>query len=292
MADWTITICDICTNEFLKINKTQFAPYEQKVEVGRKKIFSFDYPFYGGEKEKENFEKEFIRNFWDQEIGYETFALFQMKLENYLLVNYDRLNAIYEAMLKASESPLGNVNITEEHENFFGENSKKETKNKGETQSGRASKGTQSSVTEDSGTSSITYGQRDQTDNQNINSDNPQVNFAGNDYASDMSRSENIVQKSGTDRTQLKNESENGTSYEGSDSIIGNSEENNSENYEHYSSDGGKKTRKGWEGVNPIENLEKMIAVYQAMNQIIFNECESLFMQILFNPESMGGFLW
>lgn len=72
---------------------------QEKIEIGRKQLFDFDYPFFDETKRKE-FETKFIIHFYMREIGAETVGLFKLRLEDYLLLNMPYWNKMFESELK------------------------------------------------------------------------------------------------------------------------------------------------------------------------------------------------
>lgn len=71
----------------------------EKIEIGRKQLFDFDYPFFDETKRKE-FETKLIIHFYTREIGAETVGLFKLRLEDYLLLNMPYWNKMFESELK------------------------------------------------------------------------------------------------------------------------------------------------------------------------------------------------
>lgn len=71
---------------------------DQKIEVGRVTLFNFDYPMFD-DRYKKVFETNFINNFYDREIGFETEYLFKRRLQNWL-----RINMGYYSELMRSET--------------------------------------------------------------------------------------------------------------------------------------------------------------------------------------------
>lgn len=71
---------------------------QEKIEIGRKFLFDFDYPFFDETKRKD-FETKFIIHFYTREIGAETTELFKMRLEDYLLLNMPYWNDLFESEL-------------------------------------------------------------------------------------------------------------------------------------------------------------------------------------------------
>lgn len=70
-------------------------------------LFDFDYPFPQADGNtsrwlsatKDIFQKEFIRNFYLREIGYETENIFKMRLQSLLTINYDKYYLLYNDFL-------------------------------------------------------------------------------------------------------------------------------------------------------------------------------------------------
>lgn len=84
----------------------------ERIELGRKFLFDFDYPIFD-ESYRGVFETNFIRNFYMNEIGFETEGLFKLKLENWLYLNMPYFNKLYLSEL-IKYNPLYNVDLTED----------------------------------------------------------------------------------------------------------------------------------------------------------------------------------
>lgn len=82
----------------------KFSQYEegltrnQIIEVGRPKLFSFDYPIFD-EDYRSVLETHFIRTFYMREIGFETEELFKFYLETWLIINMPYYNKLFESEL-------------------------------------------------------------------------------------------------------------------------------------------------------------------------------------------------
>lgn len=85
----------------------------EKIEIGRTKLFDFDYPFFSEEYRKD-FETHFIRNFYMREIGFETEGLFKFQLETWLLINMPYFNKLFESELIEFD-PLENSSVDVTH---------------------------------------------------------------------------------------------------------------------------------------------------------------------------------
>lgn len=102
----------------LKTYIEMFSQYEEglttaeKIEIGRKKLFDFNYPIFD-EKYRSVFETNFIRNFYMREIGFETEGLFKFQLETWLKIHMPFFNKMYESEL-LSFDPLVNSEMRNE----------------------------------------------------------------------------------------------------------------------------------------------------------------------------------
>ena len=86
---------------------------KERIEIGRKKLFDFDYPIFDSNYKKV-FETNFIRNFYMNEIGFEVEGLFKFKLETWLLINMPYFNQLFESEL-IEYNPLFNVDLKEDY---------------------------------------------------------------------------------------------------------------------------------------------------------------------------------
>lgn len=85
----------------------------ERIEIGRKKLFDFDYPIFD-EAYRKVFETKFIRKFYMREIGFETEGLFKFQLETWLLINMPYFNKLYESEL-IEFNPLENSSVDVTH---------------------------------------------------------------------------------------------------------------------------------------------------------------------------------
>lgn len=133
---------------------------DQRIEVGRAILFDFDYTMFDS-RYKRVFETNFINNFYDREIGFETEHLFKRRLQNWL-----RINMPYYSNLLESETlkfdPFINSEMNVTHKKTNDETSKSD-KNFGET----TSKDVTDSTVTDEDTTKIT----DIAEDENTTSD-------------------------------------------------------------------------------------------------------------------------
>lgn len=72
---------------------------KERIEIGRQKLFDFDYPFYD-DKLKSEFETKLINHFYLREIGFETMGSFKFFLDEYLNLNMPYWNKMFLANLE------------------------------------------------------------------------------------------------------------------------------------------------------------------------------------------------
>lgn len=84
---------------------------KERIKKGTEIFFSeIDYPFYD-EKERAGFQERFVMNFYLNEIGHETPAMFSLYLENWLEQNMPYWNQVYKNSM-IEYDPLTNVNYS------------------------------------------------------------------------------------------------------------------------------------------------------------------------------------
>ena len=82
---------------------------DEIVEHAQRKLFNFDYPLYDPNL-KETFEKDFIRHFYTREIGSESIALFKLRLQDYLYLNHEKWQRLYQNV-DEDINPFTNIDI-------------------------------------------------------------------------------------------------------------------------------------------------------------------------------------
>lgn len=86
---------------------------DERIEIGRSKLFDFDYPFFD-ENYRDQFETNFINEFYMREIGFETEGLFKRRLQHWLNVNMPYFNKLFESELMKYD-PLSNSEMRVTH---------------------------------------------------------------------------------------------------------------------------------------------------------------------------------
>lgn len=99
---------------------------DEIVEYGRPKLFDFSYPLYDSNL-KEQFELDFIRHFYMREIGSESIALFKLRLQDYLYLNHEKWERLYQSV-DDSINPFTNVDIRTKRSTDESEQTDRDTK--------------------------------------------------------------------------------------------------------------------------------------------------------------------
>lgn len=120
--------------------------HSERIEIGRTKLFDFDYPIFDPNYKKV-FETHFIRNFYTREIGFETEGLFKFKLENWLNINMGYYNNLFKSELLDFDPLINSMTeITKKKTNDKTQNQTSETNG---TSTGTAHQSNTGSATED-----------------------------------------------------------------------------------------------------------------------------------------------
>lgn len=168
MSKYTTTIKDICES-FIPQQElwTMDLSVQRTIDKSQANFFNFEFPFYSNNgKDLYTFKTYFLLRYWNNYIGFETLGMWKTAFlaKMYELIPY--YTKLYNAIQK--DNPFTNIDIT---------HTEKETGNE-----------TTATSSTDTGTSKVNNNQN----YQNIDSDNPQVTIATQDYASGMSRGETI----------------------------------------------------------------------------------------------------
>lgn len=246
--------------------------FDEKVEIGRKKLFDFNYPTLN-DTFKKTFETDFIHHFYMREIGFETEQLFKLKLRNWLNMNMP----YWVKMLETDElikEPLVNVNYFRKLDTGKDINQTNKQTGKQKGQATDTSKGTNSNTSTGSGSSdSFT---------RNIESDTPDsrlqltTNEDGSgviEYASGISeaKNKNSAKNNESSSGEFDSRNTNNSTVDMENNLDVDTKEKGNE-YEHFKGNMGMKTE------------SEMIALYREIlmrwEPMIFREMEQLFMLV------------
>lgn len=168
LSKYTTTIKDICES-FIPSQElwSMDLSVQRTIDKTQDKFFNFDFPFYSEDKkDMYTFKTYFLLRYWNNYIGFETLGMWKTAF----LAKMHELMPYYTKLYDAiqHDNPFTNTNITITE----------------------AEKGSEKITinSTDAGASEV----KNIQNYQNIDSDNPQVTVATEDYASTMSRGETI----------------------------------------------------------------------------------------------------
>lgn len=185
MSKYTTTLKEIGESFLSYEERMCDLPVQEIINKVRGKIFNFQYDWYGDDTIRTEFEKNFLLRYWNEYIGFETFGMWKTYFIAKMNVSMPYYKKLYTA-ISEGDSPF----ITHDMNYDTGENTV------------TSSEGYFSSTENRSATN--------KTDSQDINSDNPQVTVNTNDYASTMSRGEEV--NSGNSEAEITQKSNDGSS--------------------------------------------------------------------------------
>ena len=109
MAKYTIQFKTIVESLSGRTESVGLSSLDEAIEIARTKIFDFDYPFYDP-SQKSDFEKWILESILMDEINYETYGLWHLKLRTWMKTNMPYYNKLYESA-KLITNPLKNHHL-------------------------------------------------------------------------------------------------------------------------------------------------------------------------------------
>lgn len=289
--------------------------WEEKALTATEKLFDFNFPWYTEKSDISlaDFKRMFFEHHFTDEIGYETIALFKMKMQEvfyrkipYYTDMYKALHIEYDPLINHEMRGTNNGTTTgEETQNGTTTNSgsdKHNTEHTGTIVNDGNTSNTNSNTHSDTTTTNSTTTSSDTSKTQNIHSDFPQANFStAKDYASNMDRGQNATDNTTTVKGTNNND---GNSKDVSNGAIKNTETfaNNdltTDTFGHIinneSSGNSKGTSStsysdiGWSGGSKTTELELYRKAIRNLNEMLLHEFDDLFMGVL---EPLENNLW
>lgn len=215
------------------------SPINDIIVAARRKIFNFDYPLYS-DAYKPVFETKILKHFYTQEIGLETFGLWQLKLDtllNEIMPYYNQLyqsaefkfNPLFDTDLTTDHKGTNDVSTTGKNKNTVKLNIQRAGKNIDETAYTDNGETTSKTTQEDSGTLNITENEKatrnNTTNTKNLYSDTPQGSLQNVEYETYLTNATiNNAVSNGVDEINRTNNQEN----TGSSSVTGSVNSSNS----------------------------------------------------------------
>lgn len=113
MSNYTTELRYICEYLAGYDQSQDYSKTAEIIEIARPKIFDFDFPIYD-ESYRNILETKILRNYYFDEIGFETYGRFKMALENKLNLIMPYYNDLYKSAAFEYD-PLRTVDYTEDH---------------------------------------------------------------------------------------------------------------------------------------------------------------------------------
>lgn len=309
MSYYTISLKDYY-NSF-GIGKT----WEEKIKTATDKLFDFSFPWYNDKSDGslEDFKRFFFEKHFTDEIGFETIALFKMKMQEvfyrkipYYSEMYKALHIDYNPLINHEISGKNDVSTTGKTTGSSKQNSDiinggsdtHKTDHTGTIKNDGSSTSENSNTHKDINTTGTTGSETNQTKNQTIHSDFPQATFnTSSDYASSMDRGQN--DGSTTSSTSTTSSNDGSSSDKGKGTMVNIETFSNSDlttdsfghtintainsNNENNTS-GTTSTNHsdiGWLSGSKTDELEKYRKSIRNLNEMLFHEFDDLFMGLL-----------
>lgn len=245
MSKYTTLVKTICEVNAGFDNLSSASNVDECIELARKKIFNFDYPFYD-ENYRSVFEHKFLKHFYMREIGLETVGLWKLKLNiklNDIMRYYNRL---YESEL-IEFNPIYTNDIIREH------------KGKKEDVGKRTGELNNESKTDGTGIGKNKNVSRD------LYSDTPQGSLTGVENETYLTNARKIIDDN----------SSNSETHNNVKGKVVNVEDNTLKTTDDYV-----ETVKGYSGYDPNKMLKNFRENLLNIDLMIFDELEELFMQL------------
>lgn len=252
-------------------------PINELLEIARKEVFDFEYPFYTeDEEQKTKFEKMFILMYYQRGFANETVGGFKLNLLSRLTQYMPYYEELYKSMLFKID-PLNNKIYTIER-------NKNSTDNETENRVFIGNKNVTNKETENSnGNGNVNNSGKvisevnENKENQNIDSENPQINFSGKDFANRMTRGKDVNSINTTDTTTNDSDS-NYSETKNINTDTKHATEDN-ENLQNNKNKNENETEeiKGFEGSSQAEMIEKYRKIIVNINEDLCRNLEILF---------------
>lgn len=235
MAFFTALLKDVCEQL-----AEQEGSYTTIIPLAQPKIFDFSYEFWDSDG-KEEFEKSFIKHFYMRELGFETYYLWKMRLDDKFNTVLPYYNKRFAALAKEYDPLITDIESVTIH---------------------RTGSTTGTSESTQSGTSNSTNSGEAHSNGENTSSELPMgqlSNFRDNTYLSDASGSKSDSTTSGS----IQSSSELSSSGETTGTSTG--DETRTVSGTHS---------------NQSELIQKYLSLQKNILMEFFNECDDLFMKV------------
>lgn len=257
MSKYTTELRFICMEKAGCRNQINAPRYADIIAQSRAKIFDFDYPIWNEDKRAE-LETKILKHFYTHEIGFETYELWHMKLDDWMNANMPFFNPLYTAVQEAYDASwTDDFTITADEGTTHEDNN--------------TTTGNKSSSSNASSSNNSAYNSNSDSEDTRSHTETPQGSlddFLAGKYMSDADHSENS------------------NKFDSSANATGNSNASSSENSSGNETRKGKEDRKllhkeqGTRGRTKASALKDYFEANTNIDQRLFDAMEVLFMQV------------
>nr|DAO66664.1 MAG TPA: Lower collar protein [Caudoviricetes sp.] len=273
MSKYTTEVRYICEEYFGANTSLNYPSINDIIQKALPKIFDFDFPVFD-ENYRSVLESKIIKHFYTREIGFETVALWKLKLQTKLQEIMPLYNQYYESAL-LEYNPLQTTNIT--------------TKSNRKTDSTSSDNRNKNTKTTGTDTTNITTNTKDTAHSKDIQvtdgnkwdlySDTPQGGLTGVENETYLTNARKNTDDSTVDVTRDSNSTGSST---GKTDLTRNTNVNESSN------DTGKRNNTddylenvtGFSSSNPSELIMKLRETFINIDMLVIDELEELFMYL------------
>lgn len=273
MSKYTTEVRYICEEYFGANVSLNYPSVNEIIEKALPKIFDFNFPIFD-ENYRTVLESKIIKHFYTREIGFETVALWKLKLQTKMQEIMPLYNQYYESAL-LKYNPLQTMNITTKS-NRTTDSTSTDNRNKNTKTTGTDTTDTTTNTTDTTHSSGkqITDGNR-----WDLYSDTPQGGLTGVENETYLTNARKNTDDSTVNTTQDGNTTGKTT---------GKTDYTRNTNVNESSNDTGKRNNTddylenvtGFSSSNPSELIMKLRETFINIDLLIIDELEELFMYL------------
>ena len=252
---------------------------DEIVAHAQPKFFNFDYPLYD-DLLKDQFEKDFIRHFYTREIGSESIALFKLRLEDYLHLNHEKWQRLYQNV-DETINPFTNIDIKTIRDLNEEENTNRDREQQDEeTDSRTGSDNEQMTTTQDN---TVNSHADDFTRNLEQTPPDERLSITANDgvglidYASNIQENKNVNDANQTSLTEGTRTNVRDNEQSGERNRNVNELENQKRALEQLYNE--QKVGKTW-NKSFVEVYNEYVNHFQGLHKMMFKDMEKLFLGV------------
>ena len=273
MSKYTTEVRYICEEYFGSNTSLNYPSINEIIQKALPKIFDFDFPIFD-ENYRNVLESKIIKHFYTREIGFETVALWKLKLQTKMQEIMPFYNQYYQSAL-IEYNPLQTTNIiTKSNRSTDSISSDTQNKNTKTTGTDTTSINTTTKDTSHSDGKQVTDGSR-----WDLYSDTPQGGLTGVENETYLTNARKNTEDSTVNVTRDNSTTGNTT---GKTDLTKNTNvnESNSNTGKRNDTDNYLESVTGFNSSNPSELILKLRETFMNIDMLIIDELEELFMYL------------